>query len=697
VTGGALPDYVEIVTESKVSYVDHPSGIRFAVITMDNGRGASRPATMAPMGLVSLDAAVDEAEAAGVDAIALTGVRAVFMVGADIEIMRRCTSAEWIHRVTMFGNQVFRRFSESPLPSFALMNGATLGAGLEIALHCTYRTISERAFGVGYPETRLGLIPACGGTYLTPHLVGAKTAVDLVVRHPLSAGKTTTPEKALQLGLADVLLPAAHFVDRSLDWAAQVLRGDVDVQRPDVGTPDAWDDAVRRGRTWAASKTSGAAPAPERAVDLIELSQRATRDEGDRAAADAAAELVMTNELRAGCYAFDVLQTRGREVAGAPKASLAKTWSTVATVGGGVMASQLAALLVQQLGVAVVVVHRNQAGLDRVLGYVNKQLDQRVRAGTLSEEAAERYRTLVTGSLDPAALATADVVFEAVAEEMGVKLEVLAGVAAVVSPDCIIATNTSSLSVTALAEALPNPERVVGLHFFNPVDMLPLLEVVRTEHTDVATLATAYALGRRLGKTAIGVTDRPGFVFNRLVMRLYGEVLRAVEEGTPLPVADAALDSLGLPMPPTQLLSLTGLPVVCRIAETLHEAFPDRFSLPESMQRLIASGKTGFYVHEGGQRRVDPELDAIAASGRTRVESTADEVRDRALAALTEEIGLLLAEGVVPDVRDVDLALIIGGNFPFHLGGITPYLDRMGYAERVNGQRFLPPGVASVS
>lgn len=696
-SGGALPEYAEVVTDALVGYVNHPSGFRFALITMDNGRGNSRPATLAPLGLAHLNAAVDEAEAAGVDAIALTGVRSVFLVGADLDIMRRAPSAMWVRDTTVFATRVLRRFAESPLPTFALINGVALGGGLELALHCNYRTIADRGVAVGYPETRLGMIPACGGTYLTPHLVGAKAAVDLIVRHPLTSGKTTAPDKAVELGLADALLGAAHFVEHSLNWAAGVLGGEIEVRRPDLDLGDGWDDAVRRARAWAANKTSGAAPAPDRALDLIALARTSTRDALDAAAADASAELVMSDQLRSGIYALDILQTRGREPADAPPRALARAWASVGIVGGGVMASQLAALVVQRLGMPVVVVHRNQAGLDRVLGYVGKALDQRVRAGTLTDDGAAKQRALLQGSLDHAALAEADVVIEAVAELPDVKREVLGNVAAVVPADCVIATNTSSLSVTQLAETVAHPERVVGLHFFNPVDMLPLLEVVRTQYTDDVTLATAYTLGRRLGKTAIGVTDRPGFVFNRLIMRLYGEVLRAAEAGTPLPVADGALDPLGLPMPPTQLITFTGLPLVCHITDALHDAFPDRFPVPESLRRLIAAGKTGFYVHEGGKRTVDPELYAIAARAETLVESTADDVRDRALRALTEEIGLLLDEGVVTDVRDVDLALIIGGNFPFHLGGITPYLDREGYSERVTGKRFLSPGVASVS
>jgi 3-hydroxyacyl-CoA dehydrogenase len=252
------------------------------------------------------------------------------------------------------------------------------------------------------------------------------------------------------------------------------------------------------------------------------------------------------------------------------------------------------------------------------------------------------------------------------------------------------------VSVTDLARAVPHPQRLIGLHFFNPVDLLPLLEVVHTELTDETTAATADAFGRRLGKVIVKASDRPAFVFNRLILRFFGQVLRYAEEGTPLPEAEAALEPLGLPMAPTQMITFTGLPLITMVTERLHDVFPDRFPAPASLRALVDAGKVGFYLHQGGQRVVDPEVYALAARPETLVVRTGQEMLDGALAALAEEIGLLLDEGTVDDPRAIDLAMLVGGNFPLHLGGITPYLDREGYSERVTGRRFLPPGVASL-
>jgi 3-hydroxyacyl-CoA dehydrogenase len=264
-----------------------------------------------------------------------------------------------------------------------------------------------------------------------------------------------------------------------------------------------------------------------------------------------------------------------------------------------------------------------------------------------------------------------------------------------VAPTCVLATNTSSLSVSAMAADLDHPERVVGFHFFNPVAVLPLLEVVRAEATGDETLATAFATAKELRKNAVLVKDAPAFVVNRLLLRLMCEITRAVDEGTPFADADAAIRPLGLPMSPFTLLQLVGPPIVLHVARTLHDAFGDRFWVSENLVRLVAAGRPGLYDWTPeGQPYVSDETAAMFRVGDRA--STAEQVRDRALMALAEEIGLMLAEGVVATPMDIDLCLILGGGWPLHLGGITPYLDSHGYSERVLGRRFLRPGVASL-
>jgi 3-hydroxyacyl-CoA dehydrogenase len=262
----------------------------------------------------------------------------------------------------------------------------------------------------------------------------------------------------------------------------------------------------------------------------------------------------------------------------------------------------------------------------------------------------------------------------------------------VVSPECVLATNTSSLSVTEMAAKLRHPERVVGFHFFNPVAVLPLLEIVRGERTDDATLATAFATGKTLKKSCVLVKDAPAFVVNRVLLRMLGEIVHAVEEGTPIEVAERAVAPLGLPMPPFVLMGLVGPAIALHVGETLHEAFPDRFPLSGKLAKLVAAGKPGVYLPDFS---LDPEAVEIFAGGTSP--STEEQVLSRALDALAEEIRLMLDENVVAAPEDIDLCMILGAGWPFHLGGVTPYLDRTGVAERMTGSRFLDRGVASLA
>jgi 3-hydroxyacyl-CoA dehydrogenase len=277
---------------------------------------------------------------------------------------------------------------------------------------------------------------------------------------------------------------------------------------------------------------------------------------------------------------------------------------------------------------------------------------------------------------------------------MGVKQQVFAEVEAVVSPECILATNTSSLSVTEMASKLEHPERVVGFHFFNPVAVLPLLEIVRGEQTDDASLATAFGVAKKLKKTAVLVKDAPAFVVNRILTRFMGEIQAIIDEGTPIAVAEKGVEPLGLPMSPIVLLELVGPAIALHVSETLHHAFPERFSVSENLARVVQAGKRGFYTWASGQQELDPEVEALLQVGD--IVLTEEQVRTRALDAVAEEIRLMLDEGVVAEAQDIDLCLITGAGWPFHLGGITPYLDREGVSQRVNGKPFLAPGVASV-
>jgi 3-hydroxyacyl-CoA dehydrogenase len=347
------------------------------------------------------------------------------------------------------------------------------------------------------------------------------------------------------------------------------------------------------------------------------------------------------------------------------------------------MAAQMGLLFARRLEVPVVLTDLDADRVEAGVGYVHGEVDKLLAKHRVSPDQASRLKGLVTGSLTKDVFADADFVIEAVFEELSVKQKVFAEVEAVVRPDCVLATNTSSLSVSAMAAELEHPERVVGFHFFNPVVVLPLVEIVRAQATDDPSLATAFAVGKQLKKSCVLVKDAPAFVVNRLLTRFLGEITNAVDEGTPVEVAERAPEPLGLPMSPFLLLQLVGPPIALHVAETLHEAFPDRYAVSPKLRSLVESGKTGLYRPDF---TLDPEVVAVLSGGDRP--STTDQVRQRALEGLAQEIRLMLDEQVVAAPDDIDLCMILGAGWPFHLGGITPYLDRTGIAEKVTGARF---------
>ncbi|MGO4422879.1 3-hydroxyacyl-CoA dehydrogenase family protein, partial [Streptomyces sp. MCAF7] len=369
-------------------------------------------------------------------------------------------------------------------------------------------------------------------------------------------------------------------------------------------------------------------------------------------------------------YAFNLVQKRAKRPAGAPDKSLARPVSKVGVVGAGLMASQLALLFARRLEVPVVLTDIDQERVDKGVGYVHDEIDKLLLKGRVNQDKANRLKAAVTGSLDKAAaFSDADFVIEAVFEEMGVKQQVFAEVEAVVPAHAILATNTSSLSVSEMASKLQHPERVVGFHFFNPVAILPLLEIVRGAKTDDASLATAFGVAKKLKKTAVLVKDAPAFVVNRILTRFMGEIQNVIDEGTPVDVAERAVEPLGLPMSPLVLLELVGPAIGLHVSETLHRAFPDRFTVSENLRRVVEAGKRGFYVHDSGKPELDPEVAALLEQGDSVL--TEEQVRTRVLDVVAQEIGLMLDEGVVAEAQDIDLCLITGAGWPFHLGGIT--------------------------
>jgi 3-hydroxyacyl-CoA dehydrogenase len=418
----------------------------------------------------------------------------------------------------------------------------------------------------------------------------------------------------------------------------------------------------QRARARVDDAVHGAAPAPYRALDLIEGALSGwTLEEGYRAEEDAIAELLPGPQARASLYAFDLVERRAKR-----RPSLdaePRLVTRVGIVGAGLMATQLAALFLRRLELPLVIADVDEQALERARGAIEAELAGLVAKGRYDEGKARFLASLVHTTTGRAEFAGCELVLEAVFEQLELKRTVFAELEAVVAPNCVLATNTSALSVTAMATELEHPERVVGMHFFNPVALLPLVEVVRGERTDDATAATAFELATTLRKRPLLVQDAPAFVVNRILTRLLSVVLAALEHGNSIEETDEAILRLGLPMAPSVLLQLVGPRVALQVLETLHDAYPDRFARSQTLANY-AEGREEISVID--QSPVSP-----------------DEILETALAAIADEIRHLLDEGVVSAAADVDTALILGAGFPFWLGGITKHLEQVGISERM--------------
>ena len=689
----------EVITHSFVREIDlTPFGHSgtLSLITMDNGMDHNRPNTFGPQSLQELNASITAAEASNSVAIALTGKPFIFAAGADLSALGFLQEQSQALAIGKLGHDVFRRFNESAKPTFAFVNGLALGGGLEVALHCKYRTTATTSF-TALPECFLGLVPGWGGATILPKLIGPENAVQVIILNALNNNTMMKAKDALALGVVDAVFAPADFLENSIKFAADVLNGSKAITRTDHSSDEAaWDKALATGRAAIAKKYGGAdITAPNKALELIAAARTNTLGQGFDAEDIALANLTMSNPLRASLYAFNLIQKKRKKVEGAPKAALARKVTKVGVVGAGLMASQLALIILRNLKVPVVITDLDQERVDKGLAYIRGELTKLVEKKRMTPEAAAWLSSIVTGSTDKSVFADAGFIIEAIFEELELKKQLFTELEKIVSPECILATNTSSLSVTKMSEGLKNPERVIGFHFFNPVAVMPLLEIARTPATDDATTATAVAIGKELKKTMVIVKDSPAFVVNRLLTRFMGEITDAIDEGTPPEIADAAMKPLGLPMTSLELLGLVGPGVALHVAETLHANLGPRYRISPTMQRFVKEGVSTFYIKgEDGKVSANPAALALLEKGTTP--STVEEVRTRALTALSQEARMMLDEGVVATAAEIDLCMLLGCGWPLHLGGILPYLDREGFSEAAGGSRFHQPGVASL-
>lgn len=693
----------EVITHSYVRDIGLASGKILALVTLDNGRDHTRPNTLGPLTMLELrDVLVTLAARAregSIHAVAVTGKPYFLAAGADLSKVSEIPNIDVAKQLAALGHDTLGRLHGLGVPTFVFINGLALGGGLEIALNADYRTVDRTAPAIALPEVFLGIIPGWGGAWLLPNLIGIENALKVVIENPLKNNRMLTASDALDLGIADAMFEPSSFLEDSLKWADGVLTGSVTVTRPNVPNKleraVKWDAAVGIARKMLEKRIGTVAKSPYVALDLLKAAKKTDRATGFAAEDEALSQLISGDQFRASIYAFNLVQKRAKKPAGTPDAKLAKPVTKVGVVGAGLMASQFALLFLRRLRVPVVITDLDQARVDKGLAYITGEIDTLRSKGKISSDESNRLKALVTGTIDRADFADADWVIEAVFEELGVKQEVFADIEKYVSETAVLATNTSSLSVTEIGAKLAHPQRLVGFHFFNPVAVMPLVEVVTTAETDDATLSTAMVTAAKLYKNAVITTDSPGFVVNRLLAKLLGEAMHAVDTGTPFEVVDAAVAPFGLPMTPFELLELVGLQVGAHVLDTHHAAFPDRFFESRNLHKLADHGRifdrdargtvTGF-----DKKAVQLVQGSIAKGAATPM--TAEHILTRVEDGLADEIKRMLDEHVVAAPEDIDLCMILGAGWPFQMGGVTPYLDRVGASERVFGSTFhLPP------
>jgi 3-hydroxyacyl-CoA dehydrogenase/enoyl-CoA hydratase/carnithine racemase len=643
-----------------------------ALVTMDNGEDWQKPNTFGEAALRSLEDLLDQLRSRDWRGLLLTGKPFVFAVGADIGEFGEITP-ERARLGGLAGHELFGRIRDLPFVTVAAINGAALGGGVEIALHCDYRTIAASVRHFACPEVFLGLIPGWGGTQLVPQLVGAEQAVTFIVENPLRQNRMLDARRAFEAGFADALLEPVEFLDESLAFLLGKVEEGAGKRRPTADLSDV-AEVCRKARSRLDGQVHGATPAPYRALDLIEGSATWSLEEGYRAEEDALAELLPGPEAQASVYAFNLVERRAKRGVAMPDAEPRRV-QKVGVVGAGLMARQLALLFLRRLEVPVVMRDLTQEQVDDALAWIRDELGELVRRGRLGEGKARFLGSIASGGTEWDVFAGCDLVLEAVFEEMSVKKEVFAELEKVVSADCVLATNTSSLSVTEMGAHLEHPERVVGMHFFNPVAVLPLVELARTPATDDISLATALAVTKKLRKTGVLVRDSPAFVVNRLLGRQGSVVTQALDHGNTVEETDEAVLRMGLPMAPSVLLQLVGPKVANHVRHTLHEAWPDRYPLSATLESLA----------EGGD-------DPVVVEHAPR---SVEEIHAAVLEALADESRHILEEGVVAEAADIDTCLLLGAGFPFWLGGITKHLDQTGVSERVIGRPLAEIGAPS--
>jgi 3-hydroxyacyl-CoA dehydrogenase/enoyl-CoA hydratase/3-hydroxybutyryl-CoA epimerase len=621
----------------------------------------------------------------------------IFVAGADVEEIARVTDPEEAAAGSRLGQRLFAAWEALPFPTAAAIAGTCVGGGTELALASTWIAMADGdAARIGLPEVRLGILPGWGGCTRLPRRVGLPAALDLIL-----TGRTLAGNRARKIGLADAVLPEAGFDERVAAWVRGRLgrrpaRRSGGLRRLLLeGNPLGRRFVLAQARRRTLAQTKGHYPAPLRALDVVATGLDRGPGAGFEAEARAIGELAVSPVAKNLIHVFRLLEASKKDD-GPPPQEVRRP----AVVGAGVMGGGIAHLIADKADLPVRILDLRADALATALSHAAALFDRQVRRRRLAPVARRRKMALLQPTLDATTLAASDFVVEAVVESLQVKQQVMADLDRRLAPDAILATNTSSLSIDAIGSGTAHRGRVVGMHFFNPVDRMPLVEIVVGERTAGAAASTVSAFARRLGKTPVVVRECPGFLVNRLLMFYSAEALWLIDEGHRIEDVDRAMVDWGMPMGPARLADEVGLDVAAKVSHILTEAFGERLPFPPWLDRLPEGGRLGLkngrgiYLYEGRKaKRVDPAVAAEIGITPRRAAPDLAALARRMILPMVNEAARCLAEGIVEGPGPLDLAMIFGTGFPPFRGGLCRWADAEGLPALVGELEALAAAV----
>lgn len=680
--------------------IEHPAGGLLHLV-MDHPTRKLNVLDEAALG--ALEAVLPELEAArdATGLLLVSGKPGSFIAGADLEAIGAITDADVVLALIRRAHAAFSRFNALPYAKVAVIDGVCLGGGTELALCCDSRIASdEKRTQIGLPEVLLGLYPGFGGTTRLPGVVGYVNALDLIL-----TGRSLDAKLALKMGLVARAVPAAWLMEAATEHLAAVAK------RPAADRRDRWRarDAqswllganplgraivFRQARAGVIAKTGGHYPAPLAAIDVLARCVGMPQAQALEVEAQCVAPLIAGPVCKNLVRIFRLSEDAKRKPVVADASLAPQAIDHLALAGAGVMGGGIAELA-SRFGIAVRLRDVRPESLQKGLQTVRSVMRERGRKKRTPQREMDMQFTRIAPTLELTGFSQADVAIEAVVEDLDIKRRVFAELEVRMRPDALLATNTSSLSVDALAEGLQHPDRFVGFHFFNPVHKMPLVEVVRGSRTSDVALVTAVALARRFGKTPVVVKDAPGFVVNRILMPYLREALHLLEEGYTVAELDRAMRRFGMPMGPFEVVDEVGLDVALKVAGVLSAAFPARMQPAPVLEKLVAAGRLGrkngrgFYRHAGRKRSVDGEVRGLLGLGPERRGGGEERLTERMVLAMINEGARCVEEGVVTSPDHVDLAMIFGAGFPPFRGGVLRHADTLGLPHVVERLRAL--------